>query len=407
MHPKLPWSHLQQRMDERITRGLWRKRTQRPGPQTPGQQLDGRAVLSFCSNDYLGLASHPEVVAALRRGAEKYGVGSGGSHVVTGHCRVHDQLEAELADFLQRDRALLFSSGYMANTGIINALMSAGGVVFQDALNHASLLDGGWLCRADSRRYPHADTGVLRQMLQQSDATHTLLVSDGLFSMDGDVAPLDELVRLAQMHNALLMVDDAHGIGALGAGGRGVIELTGSTAESPHLLGQRQVPLLVGTLGKSFGTAGAFVAGDHALIEYLLQFTRTYIFTTAIPPALAVATLASLKIVRGEPWRRQRLVQLVERFREAAGRMGLTLTASRSPVQAVLLGDAEAAMQASARLLARGLHIPAIRPPTVPQGTARLRVTFSAAHSDDDMDRLLDGLAIVSEQICNEELLDS
>lgn len=407
MRTNLPWSHLQHRLEERIARGLWRERNQRPGPQTPRQQIGGKPVLSFCSNDYLGLASHPEVVAALRRGAEKYGVGSGGSHVVTGHCRVHDQLEAELADFLQRDRALLFSTGYMANTGIINALMSDGGVVFQDALNHASLLDGGWLCRAESRRYPHADAGALRLMLEETDATHKLVVSDGLFSMDGDAAPLDELIPLAKEHNALLMLDDAHGIGALGAGGRGVIESEDSCAESLRLLGQEDVHLLVGTLGKSFGTAGAFVAGDHTLIEYLLQFTRSYIFTTALPPALAEASLASLDIVRRQAWRRQRLINLVHRFRLEAENMGLTLTDSRSPVQAVILGDAETAMQASACLLENGLHVAAIRPPTVPPGTARLRITLSAAHSDEDMDRLIDGLALLSEQLVKQELTES
>ncbi len=410
----LPWSHLSQRYALRSEQGLLRSRTQRSGPQVPIQRFidesaggtgDGpgeKQLLSFCSNDYLGLASHPQVISALQRGARQYGVGSGGSHMVTGHCRVHDQLEEALAGFLQRDRVLLFSCGYMANTGIINALMDETGVVFQDALNHASLLDGGWLCRASSERYPHADAAALETMLAQSDADHRLVVTDGLFSMDGDVAPLDDLIRLSRARNTLLMVDDAHGIGTLGVGGRGVLECPDSSAARINLMSQHEVPLLVGTLGKAFGTAGAFVAGDEALIEYLMQFTRSYVFTTALPPALAEATLTSLSIVQNQVWRRQRLVHLVARFREAATACGLTLLPSNSPIQAIMIGDAGAAVKASQWLAELGLHVPAIRPPTVPANSARLRVTFSAGHSDADMDRLIDALAVVSDRLAQE-----
>jgi 8-amino-7-oxononanoate synthase len=357
---------------------------------------------AFCSNDYLGLAGHDEVIAALRRGASRYGVGSGGAHMISGHCRVHEQLEEALADFLQRDRVLLFSTGYMVNTGVIHALMGEGGLVCQDALNHASLLDGGWLSRADSQRYAHSSMPALATMLEGSEASHHLIATDGVFSMDGDLAPLPALVSLSRQHRALLMVDDAHGIGCVGAGGRGIIECPEFVQALPAPQGvvdQHSVPLLVGTLGKAFGVSGAFVAGEGALIDYLMQFTRSYMFTTALPPALAEAALCSLQIVRDQPWRRQRLQQLISRFRAAAQAMGLQLTASQTPVQPVILGGVERALRASALLARLGLDVPAIRPPTVPEGSARLRITFSAAHSDEDLDALLAGLEQVQSEL--------
>lgn len=380
------WPRLAERLDRRRSGGLIRRREVRHGPQTPAQTLDNGTSVSFCSNDYLGLAAHPAVIAALQQGAEKYGVGSGGSHMVTGHCSVHQALEEALANFVGRDRALLFSTGYMANTGVIHALMGSDGLVLQDALNHASLLDGGWLCRAESRRYPHGDMQALSEQLSGSTASHHLLVSDGVFSMDGDVAPLSDLVALGRGEDRYLMIDDAHGIGCIGKTGQGVIACEGG------LIGQDDIPLLIGTLGKAFGTSGAFVAGEASLIEYLLQFTRSYMFTTAMPPAIASASLAALQLVCDEHWRRERLQQLIAQFRKRACGAGFTVSDSATPVQAIILGDATVAVRASEFLACRGLHIPAIRPPTVPQGMARIRLTFSAAHTDAQCQLLFDAL---------------
>jgi 8-amino-7-oxononanoate synthase len=379
---------LTQRMQERQQQGLIRQRLQRQGACQPVQDFGGRPLISFCSNDYLGLANHPEVIAAFRSAATEYGVGSGASHMVTGHCRVHDQLEEELADFTGRDRALLFSTGYMANMGVINALTDAKSLVLQDALNHASLLDGGWLSRASSRRYSHASLDALEHELQGSDSP-CLIVSDGVFSMDGDIAPLPGLIKLAHRYGAGLMIDDAHGMGCLGAGGRGVIAMDNNGG----VISQLDLPVLVGTFGKAFGTAGAFVAGDKALIDYIEQFARTYVFTTAMPPALAAATCASLRLIREDVWRRQRLQSLIAMFRHQAERLGLNVLPSQSPIQALVIGDVDKTMQASQFLRTRGLQVSAIRPPTVPAGGARLRITLSAVHSDAQLQQLLDALA--------------
>lgn len=375
-------------MQERDKQGLIRQRLQRSGPCQPVQELGGQQLISFCSNDYLGLANHPEVIAAFQAAAVEYGVGSGASHMVTGHCRVHDQLEEELAAFTGRDRALLFSTGYMANMGVINALADSHTVVLQDALNHASLLDGGWLSRASSRRYKHASLAALEYELQASNAP-CLIVSDGVFSMDGDIVPLPGMIELAHRYGAGLMIDDAHGLGCIGAGGRGVIAL----GDNHELISQHDLPVLVGTFGKALGTAGAFVAGDKALIDYIEQFARTYVFTTAMPPALAAATRVSLRLVQDESWRRQRLQTLIKTFRQEAAALGLDLLPSQSPVQALVIGDVGKTMAASQYLRSQGLQVSAIRPPTVPAGSARLRITLSAVHSDQQLQQLLDALA--------------
>ena len=359
------------------------------------QQFGQRELVSFCSNDYLGLANHPEVIAAWQEGAAHYGVGSGGSHLVTGHCRAHQALEQALAEFTGRERALLFSTGYMANTGVINALMNEGGVVLQDALNHASLLDGGWLSRARSIRYPHNDMQALAQLLAQHQHEQCLVVSDGVFSMDGDVAPLPEMAGLAAAHGAGLMIDDAHGLGCLGASGRGTIELFPEHS-SGGVINARELPVLVGTFGKALGTAGAFVAGDAVLIEYLEQFARSYVFTTAMPPALAMATLTSLRVSQAESWRRERLQLLIRRFRQAMSGMAFPVLESHSAVQAVVLGDVDTTLAASALLRDHGLQVSAIRPPTVPRGEARLRITLSAVHTDAQFDQLIQALAVVN-----------
>lgn len=363
---------------------LYRTRRVLQGPQSVEPVVDGRRCLAFCSNDYLGLASHPQVIEALQRGAAEYGVGSGAAHLVSGHSAAHHALEEELAAFTGRPRALLFSTGYMANLGVVSALAGRGDTVFEDRLNHASLLDAGLLSGARLRRYPHADTQVLDAWLREA-AGERLIVSDGVFSMDGDLAPLPALCDLAQRHGAWLVIDDAHGLGVIGATGGGTLEHFG--------LGSADVPVLVGTLGKAFGTCGAFVAGSEELIETLIQTARTYIYTTAAPPALAEATRVSLRLAQTEGWRREHLRGLIERFRRGAEQLGLPLLPSSSPIQPLLVGDSAQALRLSERLWERGILIGAIRPPTVPKGTARLRITFSAAHSEAHVDRLLGTLA--------------
>lgn len=392
---------LQQQLAQHEQAGLRRQRLVRAGPCSSSQTFDGRPRLTFCSNDYLGLANHPELIKAFHDGAQRYGVGSGASALVTGHCQAHEQLEEELADFMGRDRALLFATGYMANMGVINALTPPGAPLFQDALNHASLLDGGWLSRGQSLRYPHVDTAALRDMLARHASagdgdTDGLIVTDGVFSMDGDFAPLTELVALADQSGLALMVDDAHGIGCLGEQGRGTLEQVVNDAGRQGLLTQDDVPVLVGTFGKAFGTAGAFVTGDRDLIDFLEQFARTHMFSTAMPPALAEATRASLRLIQGEAWRRERLRDLIAQFRRGALQLGLTLLPSSTPVQAVMLGSIERAVGASALLREQGIQVSAIRPPTVPRGQARLRITLSAAHTAEQVDRLLDGLCQVA-----------
>ena len=376
LRPALP----QRRRDH-----LYRSRRVVEGRRGAQVRIGSSTLVSFCSNDYLGLAADPRVIQALQQAAESYGVGSGSAHLVSGHHHAHHALEEALAEFTGRPRALLFSTGYMANLGVLGALLGRGDTLLQDRLNHASLVDGGLLSRANVKRYAHADTAALERRLAAPVAGRVLVATDGVFSMDGDLAPLPAMAALCRQHGAWLMVDDAHGLGVLGTGGRGTLEHFGLTVD--------QVPVLVGTLGKSFGTAGAFVAGSEELIETLIQQARSYIYTTAMPPAVAAATLASLQIAGAEQWRRERLAELVTRFRERAGALGLTLIASESPIQPIIAGSTEQALRWSEALEEQGLLVTAIRPPTVPEGAARLRVTFSASHSDDQLERLLEALA--------------
>jgi len=348
-------------------------------------QIGGRRVLNFCSNDYLGLANHPDIIAAFKQAADEYGVGSGSAHLVCGHSREHQALEEELASFTGRERALLFSTGYMANVGVIAALMGAGDVVYQDKFNHASLLDGGLLSGAHFKRYLHKDINNLQlKILKNQTSRKSMIVTDGVFSMDGDCASLASLAAIADQQNAYLMVDDAHGFGVLGETGAGLVEQCG--------LDQYQVPLLVGTLGKAFGTSGAFVVGSELMIETLIQKVRTYIYSTALPPAIAAATRVSLLRVRQDSWRREKLKVLIERFQIGVKQLGLVVMPSESAIQPVLLGSSEKAMQASEYLLTQGIWVSAIRPPTVPQGSARLRITFSALHNEQHIDQLLTAL---------------
>ena len=372
---------------EREQTRLYRRRQVLESPQGVEVILDGRRYLNFSSNDYLGLANHPRVIKAMAEGAQRWGVGSGAAHLITGHSLPHHALEEELADFTGRPRALLFSTGYMANLGAISALLERGDTVFEDRLNHASLVDAGILSRAKFRRYRHTDTGELRDQLKISGQGNKLVVTDGVFSMDGDLAPLPALVESCQQTDAWLMVDDAHGLGTIGAQGGGSLEYFN--------LDSTAVPILIGTLGKAFGTFGAFVAGSENLIESLIQRARSYIYTTALPPAVAEATRASLQLIKTESWRREKLQSLVQLFRQGASELGLPLMESFTPIQPLLLGDTARAMQVSQQLRQQGFLISAIRPPTVPEGTARLRVTFSAEHQEHHVDRLLEGLSNV------------
>ena len=377
------FSQLPEKLEAIADQGLYRSRRVINSPQGVHLQIDGRTVANFCSNDYLGLANHPAVVGAFKTAADQYGVGSGSAHLICGHSTAHHALEEELAAFTGRDRALLFSTGYMANLGVMSALLSRGDAVFEDKLNHASLLDGGLLSRARFKRYAHADVESLNVHLENATG-NKLIVTDGVFSMDGDFAPLPALSAAAKAHDAWLMVDDAHGLGVIGEHGGGLLDYYG--------LKQDDVPVLMGTLGKGLGTFGAFVAGSDALIETLIQKARTYIYTTALPPAIAEATRASLKIVIAEDWRRDKLTKLADRFRLGAEQLGLQLMASASPIQPIVIGDSQQAVDISNALLQAGFLVSAIRPPTVPQGSARLRVTLSALHEEQQVDRLLDAL---------------
>ncbi len=376
---------LQPDLDRRKGERLYRRRRLLSGPQMPELTVDGRPMLGFCGNDYLGLANHPEVIAAMQRGASEYGVGSGAAHLVTGHSVVHHALEEELAEFTGRPRALLFSTGYMANLGVITALLGRGDVVYEDRLNHASLIDGGLLSRASMKRFAHGDMSALTRQMQSQESGEALVAVDGVFSMDGDLAPLPEFAAICSEKQAWLMVDDAHGLGVLGATGGGILEHCS--------LGLNEVPILMGTLGKGFGTFGAFIAGSEELIETLIQQSRSYVYTTASPPAMAEATRASLRLVQQEPWRRQRLQELISRFRFGAEQLGLPIMHSQTPIQPILAGSVERALEWSGRLEEQGILVSAIRPPTVPDGSARLWVTLSAAHTDGQVDRLLEALA--------------
>ena len=381
------------RLAERRAADLYRQRPLLGSPQGPQVEVDGRRLLAFCSNDYLGLANHPQVIEAWRAGAQRWGVGGGASHLVIGHSTPHHELEEALADFTGRPRGLLFSTGYMANLGAVTALVGKGDSVLEDRLNHASLLDAGLLSGARFSRYLHNDAQSLASRLAKAEG-NTLVVCDGVFSMDGDVADLPALCAEARRHDAWVMVDDAHGFGTLGATGGGVVEQFG--------LGIDEVPVLVGTLGKAFGTAGAFVAGSDELIDTLVQFARPYIYTTSQPPALACATLKSLELLRSEHWRREHLAALIARFRQGAATLGLTLMESDTAIQPILIGDSGRAMALSRALRERGILVTAIRPPTVPAGSARLRVTLSAAHELDQVDRLLEALAQCAAQLPGE-----
>ncbi len=349
-------------------------------------RVGGRELLAFCSNDYLGLAQHPALVDAAREALTRWGVGATASPQVCGHSAAHEQLERELAEFVDLPRALYFYAGFPANVGIVPALVGRGDAVFSDTLNHACLIDGARLSRATIAVYPHRDCAALERLLATTEARRRLIVTDAVFSMDGDLAPLRELLALAEAHDALLLTDDAHGFGVLGDGGRG-------SPAAPALRSERLV--YMATLGKAAGVAGAFVAGTEAVVETILQRARSYTFATAAPPLIAETLRAALRVIAAEDWRRTRLHALVDRLRAGTAALppGWTLAESTTPIQPLLIGDNAAALAAMAALWDEGLWVPAIRPPTVPAGTARLRLSLSAAHELADVDRLLQALA--------------
>ncbi|HEY3597583.1 MAG TPA: 8-amino-7-oxononanoate synthase [Paraburkholderia sp.] len=384
---------LEEGLEELNARGLRRRRRIADSPCAAHMTVDGREVIGFASNDYLGLAAHPLLVAAIAEGARRYGAGSGGSHLLGGHSRAHAQLEDDLAAFAggfsDAPRALYFSTGYMANLATLTALAGRGTTLFSDALNHASLIDGARLSRADVQVYPHADADALSAMLDASDSPVKLIVTDSVFSMDGDIAPLARLLALAEQHGAWLVVDDAHGFGVLGPQGRGAIAQ--EALRSPHLVS-------IGTLGKAAGVSGAFVVAHETVIEWLVQRARPYIFTTASTPAVAHAVSASLRIIGGVEGetRRAHLRTLIERTRAMLQATPWLPVDSHTAVQPLVIGANDTALALAAALDRAGLWVPAIRPPTVPEGTSRLRISLSAAHSHADLDQLeaaLSGLA--------------
>ncbi len=368
---------------DRDVRGLRRVRRLLASPQRARVTVDGRDYVAFCSNDYLGLAADPRLAAAAREGIDRYGVGGGASHLILGHGTAHHELEEALAQFVRLPRALLFSTGYMANMGVVSALTGRGDAVFADKLNHASLNDAALVSRAAFKRYAHNDLDALARLLATTTARRRLVVTDAVFSMDGDIAPVAALLELCERHDAYLFIDDAHGFGVLGEAGRGTLEHFGITSDRI---------IYMATLGKAAGVAGAFVAGDETLIETLIQNARTYIYTTATPPLLAHALLASLQIIAQEEWRRERLRALIAQLRDGLAVSPWQLMPSETPIQPLLVGGNDAALALSARLTATGLLVPAIRPPTVPQGTARLRISLSADHEAADVARLVAAL---------------
>jgi 8-amino-7-oxononanoate synthase len=377
-------------LDAREAAGLARRRRVVDSPQRARLTVDGREVLHFGGNDYLGLASDPRLIAAAQRGAAEYGVGAGASHLISGHFSPHEALERELADWVAPGagaRALLFSTGYLANLAIVTALCGRGDAVFGDRLNHACLNDAALLSRADFIRYRHGDLTDLSRRLEDSRAKRRLICTDAVFSMDGDIAPLPGLLELARAHDAWLVVDDAHGFGVTGDG-RGTLTQAGLASERI---------VYMGTLGKAAGVAGAFVAAHPAVIETLLQTARTYVFTTAAPPLLACALRTSLEIIRDEPERRERLFARIRRFREGSARLPWRVLASDTAIQPLIVGDNAEALRVSEALWRRGFWVPAIRPPSVPRGSARLRITLSAAHADAEVDALLAALTEAGE----------
>ena len=389
----MPRSRLSLQLEELAARDLLRSRRVLEGPQGAHVTLGGREYIAFCSNDYLGLANHPRINAAAIAAVQRFGVGAGASPMVTGHNSLHQRVEEKLAAFAGMPRALLFPSGYQANIGVVTSLAGRGDAVFSDKLNHASLIDGVRLSRAEAVRYAHGNVEALARSLAASDAKVKLVVTDGVFSMDGDIAPLPEILALCERHDAWLLVDDAHGLGVLGAGGRGILEHFQREMQDPAMSGRYSPRIVyVGTLGKAAGVAGAFVAGQEDVVETVLQHARTYMFSTAGPALLAAAVEESLDVIRDEAWRRTHLAELIAALKSGLAGSGARLAPSATPVQPLIVGANATALAFADALRERGILVPAIRPPTVPVGTARLRISLSAAHSFEDVQKLVEAL---------------
>jgi 8-amino-7-oxononanoate synthase len=372
--------------------GLYRSRLTSTTPQGVRVVIDGVEYLSFCSNDYLGLAAHPELVAAMCDAAGRWGAGSGASHLLGGHSEPHEALEQKAASLFNADRALLFSTGYMANLAVMTATVGRGDVIHQDRLNHASLIDGAMLSRATLKRFRHVNMDELEKHLQQGDGAaghRQIIASDGVFSMDGDLAPLAEMLSLAKLYTCPCYIDDAHGFGVLGENGRGTVEAAGASGDDfagGYLL-------LMCTLGKAVGSFGAVVVGNDEWIDTLIQNGRSYIYTTALPPAVAQTSLVSLELIEREPWRRQKLAALVSHFRAGCRQRNIRLIDSDTPIQPVVIGDNDLAVRIAEIMRKQHFLVFAIRSPTVPAGTERLRITLSAAHEESEIDQMLDALA--------------
>ncbi|MBK8522942.1 MAG: 8-amino-7-oxononanoate synthase [Betaproteobacteria bacterium] len=383
------WDELQAGLQELEGEGLKRRRRVLDSPCGPVCTVDGREVVSFCSNDYLGLANDPRLIAAAQAAAAQWGVGSGASHLVSGHLRPHETLETALAEFVGFPRALSFSTGYMANLAIVPALVGRGDAVFADKVNHASLIDAVQLSRADSHRYLHGDVASLSAMLKASTARRKLILTDAVFSMDGDLAPLPALLELAERHDAWLVIDDAHGFGVLGENGRGSLSHFGLVTKTQPA--NKRV-ILMGTLGKAAGGSGAFVAADSLVIEWLLQRARTYIFTTAASPIMAATLLTALDCIINADAARDKLMQRIAQLRSGLEDTRWRMLRSETAIQPIIVGDNAECVRVAEALLERGLWVPAIRPPTVPKGTARLRVSLSATHTEAHVAALVDAL---------------
>ena len=368
-------SDIQERLDEIRDRGLYRKLRLISGPQGPRVLLDGKPVLLLCSNNYLGLADHPRVREAAADAAMRYGVGAGASRLISGNMTIHRRLEEQLADFKGTAACVVFGSGYLANTGVISALAREGDVVLSDALNHASIVDGCRLARAETFVYDHCDMEHLEWGLREADGRGSLIVTDGLFSMDGDVAPLEDIVELAHRYDARVMVDDAHGVGALGPGGRGTVAAAGL---------EQEVDVVVGTLGKSLGAYGAYVCCDRTMAKYLVNTARSLIFSTALPPPAVAGAMAALELLVEQPQRVEKLQRNARLLVESLAEEGIE-TASDTQIVPLVIGSADEAVAASERLLERGIFAQAIRPPTVPDGTSRIRLAVMASHSASEL----------------------
>lgn len=363
--------------------GLFRVRSVLQGVSGMQRIYEGKTLISFCSNDYLGLAQHPDTIKSFKQTVDEFGFGSGSSHFLGAYSRIHCELEEALAEFTGYPRAMVFSTGYMANLSILTALLTRHDSVFGDKLNHASLVDAAKLSGASFKRYPHRRVLSLEKQLARSQARQSFIATDGLFSMDGDLAELPELMAIAKNYSATLLVDDAHGLGVLGKKGGGISEYFGLKPD-----------ILSGGFGKALGSFGGFAAGSEAIIENLIQFSRTYMYTTALPPAVAKATHTNLRLLQKENWRREKLCSLIEHFKHAAKQLELPFLASQTPIQPLLIGEPEQAMKLAAYLLKNGFLVNAIRPPTVPKKTSRLRISLSALHSEQNINNLLEKIAL-------------